>query len=341
MAWTLKADLQHLNSIEKDTEGNYLVSSRHCHALYYIHPNGTVLWTMGGKQSNFTNTTFSWQHDARWHGDQISLFDNGASTWENTTENARGVLIDINYEEMSIVETYFDAPTGDVSPSQGSFSKLGNGDWLAGWGSEPYLTQFDSNGTALWTAQFGIGQSSYRAIKANWTAYPTTNPSIQVNLPDTSGSSDTTSGSESNVTVRVSWSGATDVGYYLLLADSDEIGRSDHEQFEDVITVRNTTLDGKEWIQVAANSLNGSALGWSDRFILGNETTSPPEQTRTVGTASFAPQSTQITQTPAQTTAVQGAVEGGASRVFGHCGVLTVLGLVGGVTASVMYGTIG
>lgn len=47
-------DYFHINSIEK-SQGNYLVSSRHCHAVYYIDgTNGDILWTLGGKNSTFT-----------------------------------------------------------------------------------------------------------------------------------------------------------------------------------------------------------------------------------------------------------------------------------------------
>lgn len=48
-------DYLHINSIEKDDRGNYLISSRHCHAAYYIDgSNGEILWRLGGKNSTFT-----------------------------------------------------------------------------------------------------------------------------------------------------------------------------------------------------------------------------------------------------------------------------------------------
>lgn len=287
--------------MEKDAEGNFLVSSRHCHAVYYIHPNGTVLWTLGGKNSSFSGTTFAWQHDARWHGDTISLFDNQASTWTTNGPVARGMSIELDMSTMTAKETAFDAPTGQVSPSQGNFQLQSDGHWIAGWGSEPYFTEFAANGTALWTAQFGLGGavSSYRAVRANWTGYPSTNPSTEVRR------------GEVDTTVLISWSGATEVDYWLLLADNDHVGRTDHKAFEDTITVRNTALDGRTVLQVAAYSTNGSALGWSDRYILSDGTTQTATQTRTIGTATFAPQ---VTQTPVGDRASN---ENGATRVTG------------------------
>ena len=51
LAW----DYFHINSVEKDFRGNYLISSRHCHAAYYIDgTSGEVLWRLGGKNSTFT-----------------------------------------------------------------------------------------------------------------------------------------------------------------------------------------------------------------------------------------------------------------------------------------------
>ena len=47
-------DAYHMNSIDKDYDGNYLVSIRHLNALVKIDKNdGSVIWKMGGKASNF------------------------------------------------------------------------------------------------------------------------------------------------------------------------------------------------------------------------------------------------------------------------------------------------
>lgn len=65
-------DFFHINSVDKDTSGNYLVSSRHLHSVICIHPVGTVEWVLGGKHNQFEDvfnssaTIFTWQHDARW-----------------------------------------------------------------------------------------------------------------------------------------------------------------------------------------------------------------------------------------------------------------------------------
>ncbi|KAF5014873.1 hypothetical protein F66182_13993, partial [Fusarium sp. NRRL 66182] len=76
-------DPYHINSVDKDMQGNYLVSARHMHSLYSIDATtGDILWTLGGKQNEFTDasdgraTDFAWQHDARWYDERtITLYD--------------------------------------------------------------------------------------------------------------------------------------------------------------------------------------------------------------------------------------------------------------------------
>ena len=44
-----------VNSIDKDDDGNYLVSSRHFHQLYKVDgTSGDLIWKMGGKDGEFT-----------------------------------------------------------------------------------------------------------------------------------------------------------------------------------------------------------------------------------------------------------------------------------------------
>src|SRR5438876_2182637 len=77
-------DYFHINSIEVEPNGNFLISARNTHALYEIdRKTGRILWRLGGKKSDFEmgpGTNFEWQHDARRHPDgTITLFDNGAA----------------------------------------------------------------------------------------------------------------------------------------------------------------------------------------------------------------------------------------------------------------------
>jgi hypothetical protein len=58
-----------LNSIQKDSAGNYLISTRHYSTIFYLSPAGEILWELGGRNSSFQmgeGIEFFWQHDARW-----------------------------------------------------------------------------------------------------------------------------------------------------------------------------------------------------------------------------------------------------------------------------------
>jgi hypothetical protein len=120
----------HFNSVDKDELGNYLVSARYTHAVYYI--SGTtneVIWTLGGKNNSFVDLSseaalnFAWQHDARFVQPDafpetyvpppakegfttklLTLFDNAAEDWhyQYGPPNARGLLLELTFPTNSI-----------------------------------------------------------------------------------------------------------------------------------------------------------------------------------------------------------------------------------------------
>jgi hypothetical protein len=62
-----------------------------------------------------------------------SLFDNAASTWEDVGERARGMVVSIDQEAntASLVRAFYPY-ANETSPSQGSFERQPNGNYLAG-----------------------------------------------------------------------------------------------------------------------------------------------------------------------------------------------------------------
>lgn len=65
--WPIGWNWIHLNSVDKSPEGDYLVCSRYTNAIYKVSgENGSLLWTLGGINSNFQleeGFNFSRQHD--------------------------------------------------------------------------------------------------------------------------------------------------------------------------------------------------------------------------------------------------------------------------------------
>ncbi|KAL0577330.1 hypothetical protein V5O48_004654 [Marasmius crinis-equi] len=276
---TTSFNSQHINSVDKDSSGNYLISSRHCHALYYLDgTSGDILWRIGGKNSTFNmgdGTLFSWQHEARWHGNnQISLFDNAASDWESDGPTARGLLlnVDVNAKTVTLARQVYPF-VQSVSTSQGSVQILDNGNMLVGFGSRPYFAEYDSNGNMLYSVHFGIGDvQSYRAVRATWVGRPNTKPTLGF-------SSDISSD------FYASWNGATEVATWELFGSTADqpqkaisLNTSSRTDFETTIFYTGTT--NYDFYQVAAKNDKGQHLAYSDfRSRSGNVVAAATNQT--------------------------------------------------------------
>lgn len=118
-------DWIHLNSVEKDELGNYLISARYTHSLTYIDgKTGAILWNLGGRDNDFQDlsggnaTNFAWQHDARLISPDsfpttydppeeqdgmtttlVSLFDNAAEDlhYDYGLPLSRGLILELTY----------------------------------------------------------------------------------------------------------------------------------------------------------------------------------------------------------------------------------------------------
>ena len=215
-------DWFHINSIDKDDKGNYLISARYMHALYYIDGiTGDVIWALGGKSNMFldiTSTTnnpdltpatqIARQHHARWQEDytSITLFNNGM---EEAGQVSSGMWIDIDTNVMivSTRQTYI-APNRQFGESQGSMQILPNGDVLVGYGHEAQYTEFSPDGRPLCDVHFGprsgfrsAAVQSYRVLKHTWVGRPDT-------IPDVVVQSDAVA---DETRMYISWMGATEV----------------------------------------------------------------------------------------------------------------------------------
>lgn len=127
-------DYFHINSIEKDAAGNYLLSARHTKAIYCASgQDGRILWTLGGKSSSFTmgpNAAFSWQHDGRWRsGNTISPLDNAAAAWAADLPTSRGLVLALGTAAMSATLGHEVLPFNcSLFKSQGSMDALSSSD---------------------------------------------------------------------------------------------------------------------------------------------------------------------------------------------------------------------
>ncbi|EME86751.1 uncharacterized protein MYCFIDRAFT_116419, partial [Pseudocercospora fijiensis CIRAD86] len=270
-------DVYHINSVEKDAEGNYLISIRFLRAILYIDgKTGDVLWQLGGKDNSFTDlssgdaTTSLGQHDAHWHikdGKKfITFFDNRADWFQSISQESFGKRIELNLSSMTarLDHAFSDPLTKILSTSQGSYQTLPNNHVLLGYGFNGAMAEFSEQGELLCDAYFqpsstfGSGDvQSYRNLKFNWTAYPGDSPLLVF---------------EGEV-LFFSWNGATEVVTWLLLGNEYREELLQSRAVEDAIVVpkmgfetRYPVLEGdgvKRFVRVVALDKEGRSLGTS------------------------------------------------------------------------------
>lgn len=133
-------DWFHINSIQKDELGNFLVSARYTHTLTYINgSSGDIIWVLGGKRNAFEDlsdgvaTRFAWQHQARMmpldtfpvlladrilemgfqEGQKdkdgmttqlVTIFDNSAEDQHYSDALSHGLLLEISYPSVASPE---------------------------------------------------------------------------------------------------------------------------------------------------------------------------------------------------------------------------------------------
>ncbi|CAI7641573.1 unnamed protein product [Penicillium bialowiezense] len=207
-------DYFHINSIDKNADGDYLISSRHTCAIYKISgKDGSVIWRLHGAQPTFRNINFSFsqQHDARFLFENtthtlISLYNNGYNGFNKTHTYSSGMIILIDHVESTALQLRNYAPISSdlVSSSQGNLQMLENRNVFIGWGNNPFVSEHDEAGNLLFWGAFAKDTvMNYRAMKFEWDGMPTDSPALW--------SYSRTADPFSPTSFYVSWNGATRV----------------------------------------------------------------------------------------------------------------------------------
>lgn len=188
-------DYFHINSVDKDADGDYIVSARYSHAITKISgTTGQIIWHLGGKNNSFTDVTpvaaavkssgrsrvpvhntsaapnaspaldFAYQHHASWHPSAaaaatgtLSLFDN-AAFYASPARPPRGILLSLSLAPANLTVSLlaeYKHPDMLLSESQGSMQVLANNHVLLGYGSAAAFTEFTPDGKMLCDAHFG------------------------------------------------------------------------------------------------------------------------------------------------------------------------------------------
>ncbi len=258
---THEFDYMHLNSIDVTPDGNLLISGRHTWALYKLdRATGAVMWRLGGKRSQFAmgpDAQFAWQHDVRMpNARTITVFDNG-DDGRTATHRTRALELGVDQRARHVtLSRAYRRPRPVTATAMGSARRLGDGHMAVGWGSAPYVTEFDAGGAVRVDLRIGTStdQKSYRSFRQAWSGRPATDPSIAISRDRSSG----------RATAYVSWNGATEVAHWRVDAgprpgDLRRVGAIPRRGFETAINLG--TSEG--YVALTALDAHGRALGRS------------------------------------------------------------------------------
>ena len=178
----------HMNSVDVDTDGHLLVSSKRVSEVTKIHRyTGEVIWRLGSghptdpSQDPYLDQRltilndplgqFDVQHDIRVVGEnRYTVFDNH---WLDRLPNSRAVEYEVVPNEMTatMVWQYQENPPYE-SYHMGNAQRLPNGNTLINWviTNAPKVTEVRPDGAKAFEMNWSAGSSkSYRVFRFPWT----------------------------------------------------------------------------------------------------------------------------------------------------------------------------
>ncbi|KAL4963543.1 uncharacterized protein BDV14DRAFT_176374 [Aspergillus stella-maris] len=262
-------DYIHVNSVDKNSVGDYLLSARFANTIYYITSEGEIAWRLGGKYSDFDlDFTFSKQHHAQFiesNGTHhvISFLNNASDELEAEEDVSSALYVEIDSAASPMtakVIKRINRPDGGLTRLRGNVQTLPNGNTFVGWSERGYQSEHDPDGHLLMEAKFvSTRLSSYRSWKHPFIGRPNTPPDVVSSVYGTDESDMTT-------IIHVSWNGATDIATWRFFARSAEdgvavpIGETTKTDFE-TMYIADGYLD---WVSAEALDKDGNHLGKSD-----------------------------------------------------------------------------
>jgi EmrB/QacA subfamily drug resistance transporter len=261
-------DAYHVNSVQLIGKDRFLVSMRNTWAAYLVDiPTGRIEWTLGGKHSSFEiapGAAFQWQHDVSLldGGSTVVMYDDHCCQITSGGKHvpasgpSRGLVLKLDQRtrRASLLAQYPRAQRFD-SDYMGSAQLLPGGNVFVGWGSEPYLSEYNRSGKLLFDGELPWPDLTYRATVQPWVGLPSWPPA---------GAARERGG---GTTVYASWNGATRVSRWRVLAGGAtgrlaDVASAPRSGFETAIGVR----AGYERFRVQALDAAGRVIGTSRTF---------------------------------------------------------------------------
>jgi len=257
-------DAFHINSIQPLARGRVLISARDTSAIYEIdRASGQIVWKLGGKASSFRlgrGARFWFQHDARaLPGNRISMFDDEAGPPQKAP-SSRGLILKLDMRRRSArVLREFQRPGRTPAQSEGSLQTLPGGNLFAGFGAQPFFSEFSPSGRLLFDASLPQDDGSYRAYTFPWSATPRTRPDVVAQRTGPAA-----------VSVYASWNGATAVRRWRVLA-----GRSG-ARLRAVASAARRSFETRIDVSGSATRFAVRALGAHGRVLASSRTVTAP-----------------------------------------------------------------
>ena len=236
--------ISHINSIEKDYQGNYIINGFHFCAITKINgTNGSIVWRLGGDKSDFEMVDgYKLRHmhhirirdfaDVRMPRElrgkvspethlALSVFDNaffvhGGRAPTAQSSSAIVILLDLDAMTGQVIERY-SHPEDKYGVLFGSVQFLVNGDRFIGWGGQRGFSQYAQTNELMFHAELAtqaIPTWSYRTFKGPWSARSTTAPDLFTYSWNCYW----------NTSMYASWNGATDVRSWRFRGGASEEG---------------------------------------------------------------------------------------------------------------------
>lgn len=232
-------DYFHINSIAEADDGDLLIGARNTWCVYKVsRKDGKIAWRLNGKLTDFTmgpGSQFYWQHDTRPHGPGVmTVFDDGYDgVMPKDEDQSRALILHVDYDKMLVtLDRQFTHPGVPVlARAMGNAQLLPDGGMFVGWGTNPYFSEFSSDGKLLLDGQLTKGDPTYRSYIGDWSGHPADLPAVAAR--HRSG----------GTTVYASWNGATEVASWTVYAGRDQgslaaVGSAPKSGFETAIAVR-------------------------------------------------------------------------------------------------------
>ncbi|KNG87975.1 hypothetical protein ANOM_004562 [Aspergillus nomiae NRRL 13137] len=262
-------DYVHLNSIDKNDDGDYIISYRFTNTIYMVSgKDGNIMWRLGGQYTDFEQDfTFSKQHDAKFiesNGTHhvISLLNNASDELSNDEDVSSALFIELDTStspKTAKVIRRYNRPDGGLTRLRGNTQLLPNNNVFVGWSERGYISEFSPEGDTLLTANFASSRySTYRAYKFEFTGRPSAPPDLVASVWGTDQT-------DLSTTFYVSWNGATDIAgwnFYARAAKNGHpilVGNATKTDFETMFIARGYL----DWVTAEAVDREGRVLGAS------------------------------------------------------------------------------